>query len=687
MMLNQSKSYKLNKSLQTQKPKNLLISTYNYNQPNKIKNIRLSRPPSNVPKIKISEKILIQSNLKKKSNEDNDILFSSSPEKININSLKKLNTAINTQDLLQLMEDLSEENRKTKPKIKLQNFNEFHTINNQVKNHFFYNTNYSKSVKWKIIQGSLNTEQSRNILLPEINTEQNSTIKVNNTTNNNSKKNISDISFGDSEKNIMKISKTMTSDYKKDNKSRNTNCSSSDKYKSQSIKDSINLFKSKKIKTINKNLVILNKMQHGNLINLETVGKKKETPSILELKFPDYPSVKNSSKKVNDYIECYAVNTYKGLVKTSNENKISIILSIGKSKNTKEYWPKTSFLAIYDGKFGNKCSNFLRDQLHNYIIKDDLFPKNPKGAILNGFKKVEKEFLKMVKNTNDDKCGSCAIICMILDNKLYIANCGDSKAFLSINNIQKIKLLNKSHSLINNPTERERLINSGLKIVSSKNGKEKILPGKLKITRGIGFANLKFQEGENLENGILAVPQIKEIEIDEKFDFLIILSGGVVSNCHSKDIIDAIFNVIKNQKKLHLNSINELAGACVDMVLKTSLVKGTLENISCIFVGFKNFNKLFGLNINSDENSMKEIFISDKKRKDGLSFLFSNRNNSNRKKMIKSVIYNEANIANTARNIRPKKKIRFSSNEEKINLKRKINFEVYCSSNNSQDPE
>ena len=66
MMLNQSKSYKLNKSLQTQKPKNLLISTYNYNQPNKIKNIRLSRPPSNVPKIKISEKILIQSNLKKK---------------------------------------------------------------------------------------------------------------------------------------------------------------------------------------------------------------------------------------------------------------------------------------------------------------------------------------------------------------------------------------------------------------------------------------------------------------------------------------------------------------------------------------------------------------------------------------------------------------------------------------------
>ena len=675
-MLNQSNSYNLNKSLLMQKPKNLTISTYNYNQSNKVKKISLSRPLTNASKFEISQKYLIPSNFEKKNNEDNDILFPSPIEKLNLNfSFKKLNTILNKQEILKLVGDLSNKNRKTKSIIKIQNLNEFSSINNQLKSHFF-NTN-SKSVKWKILQGSTNSEQYRNLLLPEINNEQNSsqnsTIKVNKATNNSSKKNISDFSFGGSEKSL-EISKTTNSiDYKKDMKSKNTICSSSDKYKSQKKRNNIDLFKSKKIKTINKNLVILNKLQHGNLINIETNRKKQESPSILELKFPDYPSVKYSSKKINEYIECYAVNTYKGLVKTTNENKISIILSVGKPKDTIDYWPKTSFLAIYDGKFGTKCSNFLRDKLHNYIIKDNLFPKNPKGAILNGFKKVESEFLKIVKDTDDDNCGSCAIICLILDNKIYIANCGDSKAFLSINHIQKIKILNKCHSLENNPTERERIINSGLKIITSKNGKEKIIPGKLKITRGIGFANLKFQGGEN---GILGIPQIKEVKIDENFDFLIILSGGVVTNCHSKEIIDAIYNVIKKQKKLHLNSVNELAGACVDIILKTSLVKGTLENVSCIFVGFKNFNKLFRSNNNIGEYSSKEM-INNKKRKSVLRFLFSNKDNDSvHKKITKSVKSKEENIANTARNIRPKKEIRLISNEVKINLKRKINIEV-----------
>ena len=686
MMLNQSYSYILNNPILMQKPKNLLFSSYNFNPSNKTKKISLSRPSTKSAKLEAFEKILIQNNFDKKENENSDILFPSSTEKLNISyfkpSFKKINTAISKEDILRLMEDLSDKTRKTKSIIKMQNTNEFSRNNNLNKNHFFYNTNHKDSIKWKILQGSTNTEQNKNLFLPEICNEQNTPIKINSEASNSSRKNIIDISFGESEESLMKISKTTTSiETKKDT---NTINSSTDKFKSKSKnKKDIDLFRSKKIKTINKNLVILNKLQNGNLINLEPVKKRQESPSILELKFPDYPSVKCSTKRVSEYIECYAVNTYKGLVKTTNENKIAIILSVGNSQNIKCHWPKTSFLAIYDGKFGTKCSKFLRDKLHTYIITDNNFPRNPREAILNGFKKVEIEFLNMVKNTEDEKSGSCVILCLILDNEVYIANCGDSKAFLSINHLQKIKILNKCHSLLNNPSEKERLMNSGLKIVSSKNGKEKIVPGNLKITRGIGFANLKFIEGENIENGILGIPQIKQIEIDENCDFLVILSGGVLSNCHSKEIIDAIYKVIKKQKRLHLNSVSELAGACVDMVLKTSLVKGTLENVSCIFIGFKNFNTLFRSSNSSRENSSKEINFNDKKK---VRLLLSNRNNdSKHKKIIKSVNPYEENIAKTARNIRPQKKMRLNSKEETASLRRKINFEVNCNSSNSNN--
>ena len=66
--------------------------------------------------------------------------------------------------------------------------------------------------------------------------------------------------------------------------------------------------------------------------------------------------------------------------------------------------------------------------------------------------------------------------------------------------------------------------------------------------------------------------------------------------------------------------------------------------------------------------------------------LLSNRNNdSKHKKIIKSVNPYEENIAKTARNIRPKKKIRLNSNEETASLRRKINFEVNCNSSNSNN--
>lgn len=65
-----------------------------------------------------------------------------------------------------------------------------------------------------------------------------------------------------------------------------------------------------------------------------------------------------------------------------NEDRVSIILNINKPANKNcEYWPKCSFFAVYDGHGGNKCADFLRDQLHMHIVKDDNFPINPKEAL------------------------------------------------------------------------------------------------------------------------------------------------------------------------------------------------------------------------------------------------------------------------------------------------------------------
>ena len=75
---------------------------------------------------------------------------------------------------------------------------------------------------------------------------------------------------------------------------------------------------------------------------------------------------------------------------------MSIILNIVKPENRKhETWPKCSFFGVYDGHGGHVCAEYLRDNLHHFVIKEESFPNNPTEAIIKGFRKAEEKFLEM----------------------------------------------------------------------------------------------------------------------------------------------------------------------------------------------------------------------------------------------------------------------------------------------------
>lgn len=83
-----------------------------------------------------------------------------------------------------------------------------------------------------------------------------------------------------------------------------------------------------------------------------------------------------------------------------NEDRVAIILNIMKPKS-KSYenqsWPKCSFFGIYDGHGGAVCADFLRDYLHQFIIKDENFPANPIQALRNGFREAERLFMEFAE--------------------------------------------------------------------------------------------------------------------------------------------------------------------------------------------------------------------------------------------------------------------------------------------------
>ena len=152
------------------------------------------------------------------------------------------------------------------------------------------------------------------------------------------------------------------------------------------------------------------------------------------------------SKGKIDLIKAFSYNSYHGLIKDENEDRISVNSLIKKPHNFKnKIWPKISYFSIFDGHGGETCSSFLKNNFLNYLIEDKNFPNDIKESLINTINKVEKEFNKKyvdIKNNNIDFSGSCALILLIIENKIYIANVGDSRAIMSLENGKKYRSFN-----------------------------------------------------------------------------------------------------------------------------------------------------------------------------------------------------------------------------------------------------
>ena len=361
----------------------------------------------------------------------------------------------------------------------------------------------------------------------------------------------------------------------------------------------------------------------------EIIGDESKQPITLgmidDLSIPLSPG--KISAKSFGVITSYAANTNQGIVRDYNEDRVSVIINMNKPKyyTKNSPWPKISYFGVFDGHAGNKCAEYLRDNLLNYICNNNFFPDDIPNAIKYGFKKIDEDYLKkyaFINNKLIDNSGSCGLILLLIYNTIYIANVGDSRCIGSFKNGKIQKDITLDHKP-NTPYEKERIIKNGGKIYQTQTpieddeafkdkilvGPYRVFPGKLSVSRTVGDAEGKIEALGGNPNVIVPIPDIFFFDLEkDDVDFFILGCDGIYDQLYSKDVFKCAWMILNNNLELYKKNIfdteiencfkgnygnkinmNTTSGNIVDLILKASMIRKSFDNVTCLFISFKNF--------------------------------------------------------------------------------------------------
>lgn len=239
----------------------------------------------------------------------------------------------------------------------------------------------------------------------------------------------------------------------------------------------------------------------------------------------------------------------------------------------------SNYFGVFDGHVGSKVSQFLKQHLHeNILTKVDFSDPN---IIIENLEKSFLEINESLVNNGIENEGSTAIIAYIKNNKIFIANTGDSRAII-IKNDQTIQL-SEDHKP-NRPDEKSRIEKLGGRILYR--GCWRILTkhGGLSLSRAIG--------DKSFFPYIIPNPEITVTNITDDCQFIVLASDGLWDKLSNEEVAKFVKERSKNTQdynKIALDLVNEAYN------------KGSEDNITAIIISLSNFTEINKLETDLDK--------------------------------------------------------------------------------------
>ena len=338
-------------------------------------------------------------------------------------------------------------------------------------------------------------------------------------------------------------------------------------------------------------------------------------------------------------------------------NKNSLEVSIIKELNLINQNSSISLFGIFDGHNGPEISKYLSQHFIQFLTENINFINgNYKKSLEETFINLDESFRsleaqlelskysnKKEQNKNKDNfndflelfnprnlegvniaefCGSCGIVVLITEKKVFIANAGNSKCIpVNIKNEIIKDKINIEHTL-DNENEIKRLSRIfGYEISDTSNNKDKLKNDfYLNITRG--FGNLQYKDNKliNLEDQCISVkPDIIEISIEE-LNYLIIGNNGCLSGNNDENLLSLEKYFLEKFNKNNEQKINTVIEEFFDEKIKEieniQEKDSDINNLASIIIEFKHENNINSINFEESKEEIKnKINNSNEKNK------------------------------------------------------------------------
>lgn len=227
----------------------------------------------------------------------------------------------------------------------------------------------------------------------------------------------------------------------------------------------------------------------------------------------------------------------------------------------------SSFYGVFDGHGGARAAQFCAENMCRILTQNPVYDSDPSLALKSTFLAIDNEFLDYA-NTRGLDDGTTAVVCLIKNQILFVANAGDSRAII-VGRDMSFTPMSEDHKP-NRPDEMLRIKKAGGCVLFRGTWR---VEGILAVSRAIGDRPLK--------DYVTSMPEVTQKHLDSNDAFCVLASDGLWDVMTSEQVAHMLLT--DHERGLDIDT-------CAKRLVQEAFYSGSGDNISIVIIDLRKKN-------------------------------------------------------------------------------------------------